>query len=135
MSRLRTKTRNARAISTIMIGPPVNSARVNCQPSSTAMMMPSSMTRLVEAISKAMAAVKSAPRRNSARASATAAYEHDEDAAPRPVATASVLGRLSPSSRMMVWRRITACTTPDRVKPRISDQVICQAIDPATASA
>jgi hypothetical protein len=32
MSRLRTKIRNARAISTIMIGPPVNSARVNCQP-------------------------------------------------------------------------------------------------------
>jgi hypothetical protein len=32
---------------------------------------------LVEAISKAIAAVKSAPRLNSERASATAAYEQD----------------------------------------------------------
>lgn len=35
-------------------------------------MIPSSMTRLVDAISKAMAAVKLAPFRNSDRASATA---------------------------------------------------------------
>ena len=57
----------------IMMGPPTNSARVNCQPSSSAMMTPSSMTRLVEAISNAIAAVKLAPLRNSERASATAA--------------------------------------------------------------
>ena len=56
-----------------MIGPPTNSARVNCQPISRARMMPSSTTRLVEAISKAIAAVKLAPLRNSDRASATAA--------------------------------------------------------------
>ena len=56
-----------------MIGPPTNSATVNCQPISRARMMPSSMTRLVEAISKAIAAVKLAPLRNSDRASATAA--------------------------------------------------------------
>ena len=55
-------------------------------------MMPSSITRLVEAISNAIAAVKFAPLRNSDRASATAAYEHDEEAAPRPVATAKRLG-------------------------------------------
>ena len=36
-------------------------------------MMPSSMTRFVDAISKTMAAVKLAPLRNSARARATAA--------------------------------------------------------------
>ena len=36
-------------------------------------MMPSSITRLVEAISKAMAAVKLAPLTNSERARATAA--------------------------------------------------------------
>ena len=58
---------------TIISGPPMNSPSVNCQPSRSAMMMPSSMTRLVEAISNAIAAVKSAPLRNSARASATAA--------------------------------------------------------------
>ena len=36
--------------------PPTNSARVNCQPSSTSRMIPSSMTRLVEANWNAMAA-------------------------------------------------------------------------------
>jgi len=58
---------------TIISGPPANSARVNCQPIRSARITPSSMTRLVEAISNAIAAVKSAPLRNSARASATAA--------------------------------------------------------------
>ena len=57
----------------IMIGPPTNSAAVNCQPSSSARITPSSTTRLVEAISNAIAAVKLAPLRNSDRASATAA--------------------------------------------------------------
>ena len=52
----------------IIIGPPTNSAAVNCQPISTARIMPSSMTRLVLAISKAMAAVKSAPLRKMERA-------------------------------------------------------------------
>lgn len=56
-----------------MIGPPTNSASVNCQPSSSAMMMPSSMTRLVLAISKAIAAVRLDPLRNKERAIATAA--------------------------------------------------------------
>ena len=55
-------------------------------------MIPSSITRLVEAISNAMAAVKLAPLRNNDRASATAAYEHDEEAAPSPAATARDLG-------------------------------------------
>ena len=45
-------------------------------------MMPNSTTRFVEPISKAIAAVKSAPLRNSDLAKATAAYEHDEEAAP-----------------------------------------------------
>src|SRR5215831_18039715 len=133
--RWRTNSRNATAMSTIMMGPPTNSPRVNCHDSSRAKMMPSSITRLVLAISKAIAAVKLAPRRNRDRASATAAYEHDEEAAPSPVATASVFGRSSPSSRMTVWRRTTAWTTADSVNPRISDQVICQVIDPASARA
>src|SRR5215470_12744708 len=135
MRRVRTNSRNATAMSTIMIGPPTNSPRVNCHDSSSARMMPSSMTRLVLAISNAMALMKLAPRRNRARASATAAYEHDEEAAPRPAATASVLGRSSPSSRMTVSRRMTAWITADNVNPRISDQVICQVIDPASARA
>src|SRR6516225_5041901 len=135
MRRWRTNNRNPTAMSTIMMGPPTNSPRVNCHDSSSAKMMPSSMTRLVLAISKAMAATKLAPRRNRDLASATAAYEHDEEAEPRPAATASVLGRSSPSSRVTVWRRTTAWTTADSVNPRISDQVICQVIDPASARA
>ena len=56
-----------------MIGAPIASASMNCHPISTSMMMLSSSTRLVEAISNAIAAVKSAPLRNKDRASATAA--------------------------------------------------------------
>ena len=56
-----------------MIGPPTNSAAVNCHPMRTARITPSSTTRLVEAISKTMAAVKLAPLRKRARARATAA--------------------------------------------------------------
>ncbi len=44
-----------------MIGPPTNSAAVNCHPISTASTMPSSITRLVEANMKTMADMKSAP--------------------------------------------------------------------------
>ncbi len=56
-----------------MTGPPTNSAAVNSQPITSARMMPSSITRLVLAISNAIADVKFAPLRNSERASATAA--------------------------------------------------------------
>ena len=84
----------------------------------------------MEAISNAIAAVKLAPLRNTDLASATAAYEHDEDAAPSPVARASVRGRSSPSRRTMVGLLITAWITADSANPRISAQVIAQVIDP-----
>src|ERR1019366_8458263 len=96
---------------------------------------PSSMTRLVEAISNAMAAVKFAPLRNNDRASATAAYEHDEDAIPNPAAATRAGGRSSPISRITVARRATAWTTAERKKPRIRAQRIAQVIDPASDSA
>ena len=76
--------------------------------------------------------MKSAPLRNSDRASATAAYEHDDDAAPSPVAVARLRGRSSGSSRAIVDLRTSASITADSVKPRISDQVTCHVIDPAT---
>ena len=44
-----------------MMGPPTNSAAVNCQPSRMASTMPISMTRLVEANMNTMAEMKSAP--------------------------------------------------------------------------
>jgi hypothetical protein len=72
-SRWRRNSRNNTASRTIMMGPPTNSARVNCQLMSRANMMPSSTTKLVEATSNAMAALRLAPLRNSERAKATAA--------------------------------------------------------------
>lgn len=65
--------RNCSTRSSTMTGAPMNSANMNCQPRNASMMMLNSSTRLVEAISKAMAAVKFAPLRKSERASATAA--------------------------------------------------------------
>src|SRR5215218_10322548 len=118
--------RNSRARNTIIRGPPRNSARVNCQPSRTAMMMPSSMTRLVEANWNAIAAVKLAPLRKIERAKATAAYEHDEEAAPRPVAMASEWGESSGSRRLISRLDTTACTAPDKAKPRMSAHRISQ---------
>nr|WP_261574623.1 hypothetical protein [Frankia gtarii] len=85
-----------------MIGPPANSASVNGQPISRARIRPSSMTRFVEAISDAIAAVKFAPLRNSERADATAAYEQELDAAPSPAAVARLRGRSSGRSRTIV---------------------------------
>jgi hypothetical protein len=131
----RRKARKASASRTTMMGPPTNSARVNCQPISSARMMPSSTTRLVEAISKAIAAVKSAPLRKIDLARATAAYEQELDAAPSPHASARVRGRSSGSSRV-IWRLDTTdCTIADSIKPRISAQVISQVIPNASRSA
>lgn len=56
-----------RTKSTIMIGPPTNSAAANCQPISTARMMPSSCTRLVEANWNPSAASGPAPPRHRSR--------------------------------------------------------------------
>ncbi len=47
-----------------MIGPPTNSAAMNCQPNRIYMTMPSSTTRFVEAIMNTIAEVKSAPLAN-----------------------------------------------------------------------
>ena len=56
-----------------MIGPPTNSARVNCQPSSSAEDEAQLDDQVGARELKAMAEVKLAPLRNSDRARATAA--------------------------------------------------------------
>ena len=89
-------------------GPPTNSARVNCHPMSSARIKPSSMTRFVLASANAVAAVKFAPLRKSDRASATAAYEQDDDAAPSPVAISRLRGESSGSNRAIVDLRTRA---------------------------
>ena len=99
------------------------------------MTIPSSITRFVEANSNAIAAVKSAPLRNKERASATAAYEHDDEAAPRPVARHNERGESSGISRRISLFDTTACTAPDSAKPRINAQRISQNMPKAKLSA
>ena len=94
-----------------MIGPPTNSAAINCQPSTTASSTLSSTTRFVDANWNAIAAIKSAPLRNSVRASAVAAYEHDELAAPIADAFTIVFADESGSSRLICAFDTTASTT------------------------
>ncbi len=111
-----------------MIGPPMNSAAANCQPIRMTRMIPSSITRFVEAISKVIAAVKFAPLLNSDLASATAAYEHDELAAPSNEARPSVRGESSGSRRLICSFETTASTAAESVNPRMSAQRISQVI-------
>jgi len=118
-----------------MIGPPTNSASVNCQPIRIHKITPSSTTRLVEANSNAIAAMKSAPFRNRERAKAMATYEQEEDAAPSPLAIRIVRALLSGSSRLISPLVTTACTKPDSTKPMTSGQRICQAMAKAIANA
>src|SRR5579862_1319477 len=125
------RSRKRRATNTIISGPPTSSPARNCQPSSSASTIPSSATRFVEAISNAIAAVKLAPLRKSERARATAAYEHDDDAAPRPVATRSERGESSGRRRATSRFETTAWTQAERAKPRIRAQRISQVIPSA----
>jgi len=87
-----------------MSTPPANSAPRNGQPSRISRISPSSKTRLVEANSNTMAAGKLAPLRKSDRAIATAAYEHDDDAAPRNVANPRLRGESDPRVRATALR-------------------------------
>ena len=98
-------------------------------------MIPSSTTRFVEANSNAIAARKSPPLRKIERASATAAYEHDEDAAPRRVAIVRLRAPASGRRRVISALDTTAWTTAERRNPRISAQVISQAMPKANDSA
>ena len=82
-----------------------------------------------------IAAEKSAPLRKIERASATAAYEHEDEAAPRPQAIASDLGESSGSRRIISPLEITACTTADSANPRTSAHRISHVIANAKSSA
>jgi hypothetical protein len=79
--------------------------------------------------------VKFAPLRNSERASATAAYEHEEDAAPSASAVAIERGRSSGSSRLISLWETTACTTAESKKPRINGHRISHPMARAMANA
>ena len=93
--------------------PPLSSATRNCQPNRMKSTRPSSKTRLVEANSKMMALPRDAPLRKSVRATATAAYEQEEEAAPSPVAMAADLGESVPRARETRSFDTKASTTAD----------------------
>src|SRR5438874_3738613 len=120
---------------TTINGPPTNSAAANCHPISTMMMMVNSATKLVEASSNAIAAVKSAPLRKIDRARATAAYEQEDDAAPRAHAMVSDFGESFGKSRVISLLETTACTTADKPKPRMRGHKISQNMANAIHSA
>ncbi len=98
-------------------------------------MIPSSTTKFVEAISKAIADVKLAPFANIDLARATAAYEQEDDAAPRPVAIANDFGLSSGSNLVICFFDTTAWTAADKRKPNINAQRISQPIAKAVKSA
>ena len=117
-----------------MIAPPTNSASANCQPISTHSTIPSSTTRFVDANMKTIELTKSAPRWKSVFAIADAAYEHDDEAAPKSVARPISRGPRRPSRCSISERETNACTAPDRPKPRIRAQSVTQNMKNASRS-
>src|ERR1700734_396296 len=82
-----------------------------------------------------MAAIKSAPLRNSARANAVAAYEHDELAAPSADATTIVFADESGRSLLTCSFETIDSTMAERMNPKHSAQRISQAMMPVICSA
>src|SRR3984957_13765802 len=116
------------ASNTIITRPPLNSAARNCQPRRMRSTRPSSKTRLVDANSKMTAFPSVEPFRNRVRATATAAYEQDEDAAPKTVASATDFGVSRPNKRETACLETSVSTTADNSKPRVNGQRTCQNI-------
>lgn len=88
-------------INPIRMIPPRYSPTTNCQPKKMAMMMPSSMTRLVEASRKAREGMKPAPFAKSERVVASAANEQELEMKPKPVPSATLFAPASPIDRCM----------------------------------
>jgi hypothetical protein len=104
-----------------VIGMPTNSATVNCQPIRIA------ITRFLTPPPHWCSPTRMpSPRRSwrhcekSSGHSATAAYEREDDAAPRPQATASALGESSGSKRVISRFETTAWTIAESVNPSAS---------------
>ena len=97
--------------------PPIHSAAVNCQPISSHRMMPSSITRFVDENRNARLGTSAAPFLKSVLLIAAAAYEHDELAAPKPVASAISRTPSRPSSALHPFLRHERLHGPDSAKP------------------
>jgi len=77
---------------------------------------------LVDANSKMIALTKLAPLRKSARATATAAYEHDELAAPKPQARTKPLRSGLPRALATARFETTVWIIAESRKPKASGQ-------------
>ena len=93
---------------------------MNCHPIRTQRTSPSSQTRLVDANWNASAVTADAPFWNNDFAIAIAAYEHEEEAAPNPVARATGLGPDRESAASIRARGTHAWTIAEIAKPRTS---------------
>src|SRR6202171_5341661 len=120
---------------TAMSRPPANSAATNCQPSRMRRTRPSSKTRFVDANSKMIALPKLAPRRNRALPTATAAYEHDELAAPKPHARRKPFRSGLPRVRATARFDTTVWTIAESRKPKASGQRTSQSMKSAICRA
>src|SRR2546425_8736564 len=89
---------------------------------------PSSKTRLVDANSKMIALTKLAPLRKRALATATAAYEQDELAAPRPHARRKPFKSGLPSAPATARFETTVWTIDESRKPKASGQRTSQSM-------
>src|ERR1700744_741844 len=112
----------------IITTPPRYSATVNCQPMRIHSTRPSSHTRLVEANWKASALTAEAPLTNKERAIATAAYEHDDEAAPSTVAREVGPAPDPPNVRSIRSRGTHAWTIAEMAKPKTSAHHTAQAM-------
>ena len=133
--RSRRVTLNRIHSSTAMRRPPANSAATNCQPKRMSRTRPSSKTRLVDANSKMMALAKLAPRRKSARATATAAYEQDELAAPKPQASMKPFKSGRPSAPATARLETTVWIIAESRKPKASGQKTSQSMKSESCNA
>ena len=86
---------------------------MNCHPIRTQRTSPSSQTRLVDANWNASAVTADAPFWNNDFAIAIAAYEHEEEAAPNPVARATGFGPDRESAASIRARGTHAWTIAD----------------------
>ena len=117
-----------------MIGPPTNSAAMNCHPIRTNRTRPSSRTRLVEANMNTMAVMKSAPFAKSDFDIAEAAYEHEDETIPKPAALPTALGERVPRAACIRSFETKAWTMPDSVNPRINAQRVSHSMKKASRS-
>ena len=129
-----TSSRSAIHITAISTRPPTNSASVKRQPMNSHRTIPSSKTRFVDANWNAIAEARLAPFSNRDFAIAIAAYEHEDDAAPSPVASAASRGPRPPSADCSCLRGTHAWTTPDSANPSTSAHQTSHAMRSAFAS-